>query len=103
MGISTEGKGEKHFQVRTAAGPGPGSLLPLPVPSHSPGSARPRFFLVATESPRPGPASGAAPGPAAPVAAPHVPLAVTRRRTVWHWSMRRTRSPAASDLAAGAA
>ena len=26
-------------------------------------------------------------------------LAVTRRRTVWHWSMRRTRSPAASDLA----
>ncbi len=40
-----------------------------------------------------------APGPAAPAAAPHVPLAVTRRRTVWHWSMRRTRSPAASDLA----
>ena len=26
-------------------------------------------------------------------------LAVTRRRAVWHWSMRRTRSPAASDLA----
>jgi hypothetical protein len=31
---------------------------------------------------------------------PHVQLAVTRRpRTVWHWSMRRTRRPAASDLA----
>jgi len=28
-----------------------------------------------------------------------VTVTVARRRTVWHWSMRRTRSPAASDLA----